>query len=209
MPRILTDDDVAEFRERLCEAAERLFAEQGPQAVSMRQLAAELGVSPMTPYRYFKDKDDILAAVRASGFDRFAAALEAAHASGADAGARGRGAAVGDAYVRFALEHPAAYRLMFDLEQPTEADHPDLLRAASRARATLTDYIDSLIRDGVIEGDANEIALVFWAALHGLIVLRLAGKLSADVDFDHVRATMTGALGRGLAPRARAPGRPA
>ena len=42
MPRILTNDDVADFRERLCEAAERLFAQQGPQAVSMRQLAAEL-----------------------------------------------------------------------------------------------------------------------------------------------------------------------
>ncbi len=41
----------------------------------MRQLAAELGCSPMTPYRYFKDKDEILAAVRAAAFDRFSEAL--------------------------------------------------------------------------------------------------------------------------------------
>ena len=47
--------------------AERLFAEHGVEAVTMRQLAAALGVSPMTPYRYFKDKDAILAAVRARG----------------------------------------------------------------------------------------------------------------------------------------------
>src|SRR5581483_9000155 len=69
VPRPLTDEEVSDFRERLCAAAERLFAEQGPRAASMRQLAAKLGVSPMTPYRYFKDKDDILAAVRASGFN--------------------------------------------------------------------------------------------------------------------------------------------
>src|SRR3954468_15270471 len=104
MPRVLTETDVADFRERLCEAAERLFAEKGPDAVTMRQLSAELGVSPMTPYRYFEDKDDILAAVRTSGFTRFAEALEAARAAAPDMGSRGE--AVGEAYVRFAMEHP-------------------------------------------------------------------------------------------------------
>ena len=201
MPRILTNDDVADFRERLCEVAERLFAEQGPQAVSMRQLAAELGVSPMTPYRYFKDKDDILAAVRASGFDRFAGALEAAHASAVDPNARG--AAVGEAYVRFALENPAAYRLMFDLEQPTEADHPDLVRATARARATLTDFVGALVRDGLIDGDPTEVSLIFWAAIHGLIVLRLAGKLPAEISFEHLRATLVSTLVWGLAAKTR------
>jgi AcrR family transcriptional regulator len=199
MPRILSQDDVADFRERLCDVAERLFAEQGPQAVSMRQLAAELGVSPMTPYRYFKDKDDILAAVRASGFDRFADALETAHASAQTADERAR--AVGDAYVRFALDHPAAYRLMFDLEQPTEAEHSELSRAATRARVTLTQYIDSLIAAGLIEGDPMEVALSFWAALHGLIVLQLAGKLGPGVDFDHIRGVLMTALARGFRPR--------
>ena len=115
MPRVLTETDVADFRDRLCEAAERLFAEKGPDAVTMRQLSAELGVSPMTPYRYFEDKDDILAAVRTSGFTRFAEALEAARAVGTDA--RSRGEAVGEAYVRFALEHPHSYKLMFDLNR--------------------------------------------------------------------------------------------
>src|SRR5258708_35022878 len=89
MPRVLSDTDVADFRDRLCEAAERLFAERGPDAVTMRQLAAELGVSPMTPYRYFEDTDDILAAVRANRFDRFAEALERARESTGGAEARG------------------------------------------------------------------------------------------------------------------------
>ena len=75
MPRVLSDEAVGEFREKLVDAAERLFGQHGLEAVTMRQLAAELGVSPMTPYRYFADKDAILAAVRARAFNRHAAAL--------------------------------------------------------------------------------------------------------------------------------------
>src|SRR5581483_11774368 len=142
MPRVLSDTDVADFRERLCDAAERLFAEQGPDAVTMRQLAAELGVSPMTPYRYFKDKDDILAAVRTNGFNRFAQALETARASATEA--RARGAAVGEAYVDFAFAHPHTYKLMFDLNQPHEADYPELVEAGRRARATMSGYVKDL-----------------------------------------------------------------
>src|ERR1043166_6833397 len=108
MPRVLSETDVADFRERLCEAAERLFAERGPDAVTMRQLAAELGVSPMTPYRYFEDKDDILPAVRANGFNRCAEALEQAREGAVGAEARSR--ATGEAYVTFAMEHPHSYK---------------------------------------------------------------------------------------------------
>eukprot|EP01035_Chromulina_nebulosa_P012604 gene12604-16801_t len=53
MPRLLSDTDVAEFRERLIAAAERLFGERGPDGVTMRQLATELGVSPMTQEHAF------------------------------------------------------------------------------------------------------------------------------------------------------------
>ena len=142
MPRVLSDTDVADFRGRLCEAAERLFAEKGLESVTMRQLASELGVSPMTPYRYFKDKDDILAAVRTSGFDRFADALEAARNTTEDA--RRRGAAVGQAYMNFAFEHPHTYRLMFDLGQSDEGTYPDLARATERAHSNQSAYVRDL-----------------------------------------------------------------
>jgi len=175
MPRVLTEADVAGFRERLCEAAELLFAEKGPAAVTMRQLAAALGVSPMTPYRYFKDKDDILAAVRANGFERFAEALEAAFASTQDAVARSR--AVGAAYHRFAFEHPQTYKLMFDLNQPNQADYPDLVAAAGRARATMTQHVKGLFEAGVLSGDMERIGMMFWSSAHGAVVLELSGKL--------------------------------
>lgn len=204
MPKVLTQEDVAAFRARMCAAAERLFAEHGPDAVSMRQLSAELGVSAMTPYRYFADKDDILAAVRASGFNRFAAAMEAAAEAHPDPLARVN--AVGAAYVRFAFENPAAYKLMFDLAQPGEGAYPALVEAEERARRTMRTHIDSLMEAGLIApGDPEVIAHVFWASIHGLVVLKLAGKLAPAIDFDTVRIEMFRALARGFAPDGPAP----
>lgn len=197
MPRVLTEADVADFRERLCGAAERLFAEKGPDAVTMRQLAAELGVSPMTPYRYFRDKEDILAAVRTNGFNRFAEALETARNTAR--GARAKGAAVGEAYVDFAFEHPHTYKLMFDLNQPHEADYPDLVEAARRARETMSAYVKDLVADGVLAGDPEQIGVMFWAAAHGAVVLELAGKLPAGAARELHRA-MNSAMARGLRP---------
>lgn len=175
MPRVLSPADVNEFRERLCQAAERLFAERGPEAVTMRQLAAELGVSPMTPYRYFQDKEDILAAVRTNGFNQFAQALESARDSVKSALAKG--VAVGDAYLTFAFGHPHTYKLMFDLNQPNEADYPELVAAGLRARATMSGYVTDLIASGDLKGDAEQLGLMFWAAIHGPVVLELAGKI--------------------------------
>ena len=195
MPRVLSQADVTDFRDRLCEAAEHLFAEHGPDAVTMRQLATELGVSPMTPYRYFKDKDDILAAVRTNGFNRFSEVMEQAY-DGAEGG-RAKGAAVGEAYLNFAFEHPHSYKLMFDLNQPHETDYPGLMAAAHRARATQTHWVKALINEGVLAGDPDDIGQMFWAATHGAVGLELAGKIPKGAartlhrDLNH-------ALARGL-----------
>jgi len=197
MPRVLSEADVADFRERLCEAAERLFAEKGPDAVTMRQLAAELGVSPMTPYRYFQDKDDILAAVRTNGFNRFAEALEKARDG--PKGARAKGAAVGEAYVTFALGHPHTYKLMFDLNQPNAADYPELVEAGKRARATMSAYVKDLVADGALAGDPEQIGMMFWAAAHGAVVLELAGNLPKG-SARALHHAMNSAMARGLRP---------
>src|SRR5580693_7392113 len=127
MPRVLSETEVADFRERLCEAASKLFASRGREAFTMRELAAELGVSAMTPYRYFRDKDEILAAVRARAFTRFAVSLEKGMAIPGTA--TEKAAAVYEGYIAFAFGEPASYRLMFDLSQPNEQDYPELVEA--------------------------------------------------------------------------------
>lgn len=174
MSRPLTEDDLCAFKTRLCDIAEDLFARHGADNVSMRQIAKALRVSPMTPYRYFDNREHILAAVRIRGFERFAGLLEEAHAAAAgDAAAKA--AAAGRAYVDFALGHANTYRLMFDLHQQEDGTDTPLGRAVARARATLSAYGDGLIRAGVPEAQARAMEGLIWSALHGAVTLELAG----------------------------------
>ena len=200
MPRVLSPTEVEDFRDRLIEAAEHLFAEKGPEAVTMRQLASELGVSPMTPYRYFTDKDAILAAVRARGFSRFADAMQAAYASQTEPVAISR--AVGRAYVNFVTEHPHAYRLMFDLAQPNEADYPDLVEASHRSREMQVAHARAMIDAGLIQGEPEMVAHMLWSSLHGALVLQMAGKLSPNIDPRELRTATFQAILRGLGLKA-------
>ena len=169
------DAEIAAFRDRVCDVATRLFIERGPQNVTMRQIASSLGVSPMTPYRYFQDKDDILATVRAEAFHRFSASLEQAVAEAPDARAKAR--AVGDAYVNFAKTYPAAYQLIFSFTQPNEERYPELRQANARAQETMVAYVREMIAAGLLEGDPQLIGYMFWATLHGIVVLELASGL--------------------------------
>jgi AcrR family transcriptional regulator len=153
MARGLTDSDVTNFRERLCETAARLFLERGPSAFNMRELANRLGASAMPPYRYFKDKTEILAVVRARAFRRFADRLEAAHAM---AGSQPeKSAAIGRAYVAFALEEQTSYRLMFDLSQSSDAVIPELEIEERRVHELMRSHVRMLVDMGVLEGDAD------------------------------------------------------
>lgn len=182
-------------RERLCDAAARIYAEEGEGALSMRRLAAEVGCSPMAPYRHFADKEALIAAVRAAAFNRLADALDGVARDG-----RHRAADIGDAYVRFARANPAAYKLMFDLAQPDEAAYPELAAASARAREAMSGYVRELVDAGVLAGDPVALGYVFWAAIHGLVVLDLAGRLPAEPSFETLRVTTLGALMRGLRP---------
>jgi AcrR family transcriptional regulator len=196
LPKNLSPDDILQFRDRLCDAAEHLFVAHGLEAVTIRQLASAIGVSPMTPYRYFKDKDAILAAVRARAFDRHAAALEQAYRLPAKDPVA-RAASVSDAYVRFALDHPEAYKLMFDITQPGAESYPDLVRAGERSRATMTRHVRDLTEAGLIGGDPEIIGHMYWAALHGPIMLQLSGMLGRFTA-ERLIAGLTDAITRSI-----------
>ena len=206
MPKNLSSAEVDAFRARLCAVAQKRFAKQGVDGVSMRQLADALGCSPMTPYRYFRNKEEILAAVRAAAFDRFASALEeAARKTRGDL--RAGGQAMGEAYVRFALGDPDAYRLMFDLSQPHPDRYPELVRASARARHMMSAALEALVKAGIFVGDPQLLGYVFWATMHGLVVLHLAGKLPKKPDFrtiqrEAMRLLVAGARSGVVAPSA-------
>ncbi|WP_345811668.1 TetR/AcrR family transcriptional regulator [Paraburkholderia sp. PREW-6R] len=172
MPKTLSADDIQQFRETMRRVAEQAFATRGAQGVTMRELAKELGCSAMTPYRYFRDKDEILAMVRAAAFNRFAARLEAA----AKDAPENDHSSVSDAYVAFALDEPHAYRLMFDLNQQ-DGGYPELATASQRAWRMLGEHFSRLVAAGILEGDPELIGYAYWASLHGFTMLALANQL--------------------------------
>jgi AcrR family transcriptional regulator len=204
LPRVLTEEALGEFREKLIDAAERLFAQHGLEAVTLRQLAAEVGVSPMTPYRYFADKDAILAAVRARAFNRHAEALEAA-LQGGHGDLLAGSAAVGQAYLRFAFDHPAAYKLMFDCDSPANSADPELIAAGLRSHATMTAHLKAMAEAGAPIGDPELAGHMFWAALHGAIQLQVAGLLDAPFDAERLAAATMMTLWAGLLAANAAP----
>ena len=187
MPKTLSPEDLEAFRTRLCNVAEKLFAAHGPDGVTMREMTEALGVSSMTPYRYFKDKDDILAAVRTRAFNRFAAAMESARAKPQP----------GNAYLDFALANPAAYRLMFDVSQPTYANYPELVQAMDRARLTMGGRLRELAASGRFGGDVELAAYVYWSTMHGAVMLELAGLLEGSrLDARKISQPAVEALGK-------------
>ncbi|ABE32293.1 bacterial regulatory s, tetR family protein [Paraburkholderia xenovorans LB400] len=172
MPKTLSPDDIRQFREAMRRVAENAFATRGAEGVTMRELARELGCSAMTPYRYFRDKDEILAMVRAAAFNRFAARLETA----AQTATETDHSVVSEAYVAFAFDEPHAYRLMFDLTQ-RDSVYPELAAASQRAWRMLGAHFERLVGAGILEGDPRLIGYAYWASLHGFTMLALADQL--------------------------------
>ncbi len=158
------------LREALLAAG--MAALEGPEGEqpSLRSLAREAGVSPTAVYRHFPDKQALTQALASEGA-KLLGAEQKAVADKAGGGAAGF-AETGRAYVRFALAHPALFRLMFT--QGEAIDHsvePDpawsLLAANTRSLTGNTDQ-------------AERMALQAWAIAHGIAMLMLDGRIPAD-----------------------------
>jgi AcrR family transcriptional regulator len=191
VPRALSEQETEAFRARLCEAAARLYVAEGPSAVTMRRLAAELGVGTMTPYRYFANKEEIITAVRVRGLHRFSEALERALDSPGDGRQRSR--AVRDAYIAFARENTATYRLMFEYPETNRTD-PAYRQAHERMWRTVAAHVEVLVAEGAIDTDPAILGHQIWAALHGAVMLEIAGLLPEGYDAASLHTRTVGVL---------------
>lgn len=198
MPRALSEQETEAFRDRLCQAAAQLYVDEGPAAVSMRRIAAELGCGTMTAYRYFASKEQIITAVRTRGLHRFSETLEHALATPGDGHARSR--AVRDAYIDFARANTATYRLMF--EYP-EANRDDAAYRDAHARMwrTIAAHVEVMIAEGVLKADAPILGHQIWAALHGAVMLEIAGMLPVGFDAASLHTRTAGTLFDAARPR--------
>ena len=191
--RELTQAEIEAFRVKVVEAAAVLFAEGGSEAVSMRAIANAIGCSPMTTYRYFADREDVIEALRANAFSAFADAQEAA-AAGRTGSSADRLDAIREDYIRFALERADSYRLMFSL-QTTRPPGEEFRREAARAFETLHVTVTEGVEDGYIEGDPSTVAHLVWVELHGMVSLQLSQKLNFGRTLDELAQASPWRLG--------------
>lgn len=193
-----------QLRDEILDAAEQLLVRTASEdEVSIRAVAEAVGVTPPSIYRHFEDKQLLLFEVCARQFahlDEVAAAAVAGIEHPVEALA-----ALGRAYVRFGLEHPEAYRIMFmgrvDL---TPEQYADEVLADTGSFAMLVAAVQACI-DAGFRGDGGPVdavtgALVLWVAVHGLTSLLIAkpGMPWGDVEAmcDQVCAvTMRGLFG--------------
>lgn len=189
MPRVLSEQEIEDFRAAACACATRLFALHGFAGVTMRSLAAEMGCSPMTPYRYFENKEEIFRAACARAFERFGRRCEAVAAEVADPVARLK--ALGREYVGFARAEPHAYRIMFQLEKPIEfGEDPEIDFELRRAWLVVLATCEECVKRGRLQGDPLTLAHLAWLGLHGIVTLHLSSRLNFQRDLDDLLEPM-------------------
>lgn len=199
----------AELRQVIMDAARKIFVEEGYENVSMRRIADAIEYSPTAIYVHFKDKADLFAAIMRRDFDHLAArfARTAAIADPID-----RIRALGLEYVRFGVENPQHYRLMF--MTPTVLHDPAMKAHATESLkrrgdpthdsyALLRSAVEQGLSDGRFHGefaDAELLSQTLWAGVHGVVSLEITMRHDPWMDWRPVRrraAAMVDALLRG------------
>src|SRR5208283_6146894 len=128
------------LKQALLEASLDLIRKAGPGAFTLREVARRAGVSHNAPYRHFRDKEELLAALAAEGFDRLTAAMTKAAESAS--GALDRFRMSGRGYVEFALRHPQHFAVMFEVPWRFEL-YPETRAAGERAFGPLVRYVEA------------------------------------------------------------------
>ncbi|KWX24734.1 TetR family transcriptional regulator [Mycolicibacterium wolinskyi] len=155
----------------ILEQAAALVAERGADGISLRELARAAGVSHAAPAHHFTDRRGLFTALAAEGCRLLAEALNGARPQFIDAA---------KAYVRFALDHPGHYEVMFDKSLYDDAD-AELVEAAAAAGFELNRGVGTLT-DPKAKADPDAAALAAWSMVHGFSLLWLNDAIDTSGD---------------------------
>ena len=166
-------DDV---RGRVLNAAVKLIDRSGLAGLSMREVARAAGVSHQAPYHYFADREAIFAALAEEGFRILTLRLEGIVASSEPA--VDRFVSAGQAYVEFALDHPALFRIMFRPDLVAMDRFPEASACGERAFAMVPTLVQACIDEGLpAVPSVQALVILAWSIPHGLACLILDGPL--------------------------------
>ena len=181
-----------DLKRALVDAARQILETEGLEALSLRAVAREAGVSPAAPYHHFRDRNEILIEVANEGTDELLEALKRA-CEDCPAG-RERMIAVGAAYVGYATGNPALYRLMFETIRVLDVSPPTIEVHESIPGILMDAFSDAMPAD-MGPTDRRLAGIAGWAALRGLTDIvryrqldHLKGQFGGDDGF--VRAVL-------------------
>ena len=159
-------------RQLILDAARDLFVEDGYDAVTMRKIAEKVEYSPTAIYLHFADKEALMVELSICDFDAFTKAFGQVP-DDLDPVLRLRG--LGHALIRFALEHPNQYRLLFMTPRPEPTEEVLARKPAETAYELLLGTVRAAMEAGVVHParDPHESAQLLWGSLHGLVALHL------------------------------------
>jgi AcrR family transcriptional regulator len=172
-------------KEQLITAASALLDSGGQEAVTLRAVAEQVGVSHNAPYRHFRDRSALLAAVAERDFIYLRGAFERQDESH-DAEAALRNAA--SALIDYAVQHKARYRLLFS--DPGLSPEQGLKDAAMASFQAFSLIVSQCEQQGVLPKiDKARLTGLIYAALHGAIDLELGGRSSGSKGLGSIKAT--------------------
>lgn len=168
-----------DLRRALVVAARAVVEREGPDAVSLRDVARRAGVSQAAPYHHFANKEALLAAVAAEGYRELAASMLSHGGSKKDAFGHFQGLGVG--YVVYAVAHPALFRLMQGPRTDAGPATTELAEAANESFDLLRGAVAACLplASALQQGRACAAA---WSLVHGMATLCVDGRMSGLLD---------------------------
>ncbi len=172
---VLSEKQIVDMRQRLCDAALDIYKTEGYEAVSFRRLASYLNISHTQPYRVFDNKEELFAAVRLDCYERFKLAIVEGDSN--EQGPVVRLYALARVIIKYVQQNPADYRLMFSIHQPPLERYPELLEIRQSTFDYLVAIVQQAVDAGIVREDPRTVMHMAWVALHGLLTLHSAGQL--------------------------------
>jgi AcrR family transcriptional regulator len=168
-----------DLRNALVKAAVELVEGSSPEELTLREVSRRVGVNHRAAYRHFKDKTGLLAAVAEDGYRDLLAAMEGALTalpSKAKSGDRLMALAV--AYVTFAIDQPARYRIMFGRRLNEDGRFNELEDLVARAYGLLAGELRAgQVAGHFVEHPVRELVFGFWSLTHGFASLAIVRRL--------------------------------
>lgn len=168
-------------RDALIAAALERVRRFGATNFSLREVARDAGLSSMAPYRHFKSKEDLVAAISEVGHVRLCQVFQEIERHVLDPAERFR--AMGHGYVNFAKENPELYKFMFGSSMPNPKEYQSLDRACDECFGYLERAIAYCQHHGFMKNKPiDAFAMLVWSTVHGFSMLLIEGVLENAMD---------------------------